>query len=236
MDNQENNNQENNNEPKKFNVNVYWIYGIIILGILAVQFYISFNSQVKEITLYSFEDMVKANEIDKIEVINEKLVNVYVKEEVIEAKYPDLKDSKLYGMNPHFKFTIGDIGNFENKLETLKTEGYTVAFTMRTETNYFGQIIGWILPFVLLIGLWLFIMKRVSGGAGGAGGQLFNIGKSKATLFDQNAKVNVTFADVAGLNEAKVEVMEVVDFLKNPKKYTALGGKIPKGVLLVGPP
>jgi AFG3 family protein len=107
---------------------------------------------------------------------------------------------------------------------------------MKTESNYIGQIINWLLPFLLLIGLWLFIMRRVSGGAGGAGGQLFNIGKSKATLFDQNAKVNITFADVAGLNEAKVEVMEVVDFLKNPKKYTSLGGKIPKGVLLVGPP
>ena len=209
---------------------------MIILGILAVNFYVSFNSQIEQIDLYGFEDKVKAGEVDKIEIINEKVIYVYLRKEVIDAKYPKLKDSKMYGFNPHFKFTIGDIGNFENKLQTLKTDGYTVKYTMKQETNYFGQIISWILPFVLLIGLWLFIMKRVSGGAGGAGGQIFNIGKSKATLFDQNAKVNVTFADVAGLNEAKVEVMEVVDFLKNPKKYTSLGGKIPKGVLLVGPP
>jgi len=237
MDNNQDSNQpENKNNPNKFNINSYWIYGIIILGILAVNFYVSFNSQVEQIDLYAFEDKVKAGEVDKIEIINEKVIYVYLRKEVIDAKYPKLKDSKMYGFNPHFKFTIGDIGNFENKLQVLKTDGFTVKYTMKQETNYFGQIVSWILPFVLLIGLWLFIMKRVSGGAGGPGGQIFNIGKSKATLFDQNAKVNVTFADVAGLNEAKVEVMEVVDFLKNPKKYTSLGGKIPKGVLLVGPP
>jgi len=234
--NQDSNQQENKNNPNKFNINSYWIYGLIILGILAVNFYVSFNSQIEQIDLYGFEDKVKAGEVDKIEIINEKVIYVYLRKEVIDAKYPKLKDSKMYGFNPHFKFTIGDIGNFENKLQTLKTDGFAVKYTMKQETNYFGQIISWILPFVLLIGLWLFIMKRVSGGAGGPGGQIFNIGKSKATLFDQNAKVNVTFADVAGLNEAKVEVMEVVDFLKNPKKYTSLGGKIPKGVLLVGPP
>jgi AFG3 family protein len=234
--NQENNNQDNKSNPNKFNVNSYWIYGLIILSILAFNVYVSINSQVETVDVNAFEDMVKRGEVDKIEIINEKLVNVFVRKEVIEAKYPKLKDSQLYGINPHFKFTIGDIGNFENKLDALKVSGYPVKYSMKTETNYIGQIITWILPFVLLIGIWLFIMKRVSGGAGGPGGQIFNIGKSKATLFDQNAKVNVTFADVAGLNEAKVEVMEVVDFLKNPKKYTSLGGKIPKGVLLVGPP
>lgn len=235
MDNQENN-TENKNNPNKFNINSYWIYGLIILGILAVNIFISMSSQVENIDINQFEDMVKKGEVDKVEIINEKMVNVYLRKEAVDAKYPKLKESQLYGINPHFKFTIGDIGNFENKLDALKTSGFPVKYSMKTESNYVGQIINWLLPFVLLIALWLFIMKRVSGGAGGPGGQIFNIGKSKATLFDQNAKVNVTFADVAGLNEAKVEVMEVVDFLKNPKKYTSLGGKIPKGVLLVGPP
>ena len=234
--NQENNNQGNKNGPNKFNINSYWIYGLIILGILAVNVFVSMNSQVENVDINAFEEMVKRGEVDKIEIINEKLVNEFVRKEVIDAKYPKLKESQLYGINPHFKFTIGDIGNFENKLDDLKADGFPVKYAMKTESNYIGQIINWLLPFLLLIGLWLFIMRRVSGGAGGAGGQLFNIGKSKATLFDQNAKVNITFADVAGLNEAKVEVMEVVDFLKNPKKYTSLGGKIPKGVLLVGPP
>jgi cell division protease FtsH len=236
----DNKNQENQpstpNNPNKFNISSYWIYGIIILGIFAVNFYVNVNSQVEQIDLYSFEDKVRAGEVDHIEIVNEKQVNVFIRKEVIDSKYTKLKDSKMYGFNPHFKFTIGDIGNFENKLQTLKTEGHSVKYTMKTETNYFGQILSWLFPFLLLIALWLFIMRRVSGGAGGPGGQIFNIGKSKATLFDQNARVNITFADVAGLNEAKVEVMEVVDFLKNPKKYTALGGKIPKGVLLVGPP
>jgi len=234
--NQDNNDKDNKSNPNKFNINSYWIYGLIILGILAVNVFVSYSSQVETVDVNAFEEMVKKGEVDKIEIINEKVVNVFVRKEVIDAKYPKLKESQLYGINPHFKFTIGDIGNFENKLDALKAIGFPVKYAMKTETNYLGQVISWILPFVLLIGIWLFIMKRVSGGAGGAGGQIFNIGKSKATLFDQNAKVNITFADVAGLNEAKVEVMEVVDFLKNPKKYTSLGGKIPKGVLLVGPP
>lgn len=236
----ENNKDSDNREPKmspnKFNINSYWIYGLILLGLLAVNMFINYNSAIETIDLLSFEEKVKAGEVEKIDIINKELVNVYLRKEVIDAKYPKLKESKLYGYNPHFRFTIGDVGNFEKKLEDLKTAGFPVRYTMKTETNYVGQIITWLLPFALLLALWLFIMRRVSGGAGGPGGQIFNIGKSKATLFDQNTKVSVTFADVAGLNEAKVEVMEVVDFLKNPKKYTSLGGKIPKGVLLVGPP
>lgn len=108
---------------------------------LAVNFYVSFNSQIEQIDLYAFEDKVKAGEVDKIEIINEKVIYVYLRKEVIDAKYPKLKDSKMYGFNPHFKFTIGDIGNFENKLQTLKTDGYAVKYTMKQETNYFGQII-----------------------------------------------------------------------------------------------
>jgi len=203
---------------------------------LAINIYVNYNSQIDTIDLLAFEDKVKAGEVEKIEILNKELVNVYIKKEVIDAKYPKIKESKMYGYNPHFRFTIGDVGNFEKKLDELKASGFPVRYTMRTESNYIGQILNWVLPFALLLALWLFIMRRVSGGAGGPGGQIFNIGKSKATLFDQNTKVSVTFADVAGLNEAKVEVMEVVDFLKNPKKYTSLGGKIPKGVLLVGPP
>lgn len=224
------------NNPNKFNINSYWIYGLIILTILAINIYVSGSYQVETINIHQFEDMVKNGEVEKIQIVNSKQVRVYVTENVINAKYPKIKENKFAANLPHFQFKIGDVGNFENRLDGFASEGNKVNYEVIEETNYLSHILSWILPFALLIGLWVFIMRRVSGGAGGPGGQFFNIGKSKATLFDQNSKVNITFADVAGLDEAKVEVVEVVDFLKNPKKYTALGGKIPKGVLLVGPP
>lgn len=231
-------NKENipNRNPNKFNINSYWIYGLIILTILAINIYVSGSYQVETINIHEFEDMVKNGEIEKVQIVNSKQVRVFVTEAALDAKYPKIKDNKFAANLPHFQFKIGDVGNFENRLDKFAEEGIKVDYEVVEETNYLYHILSWILPFALLIGLWIFIMRRVSGGPGGAGGQIFNIGKSKATLFDQNSKVNVTFADVAGLDEAKVEVMEVVDFLKNPKKYTALGGKIPKGVLLVGPP
>ena len=230
------NNQEKDNKPPKFNFSSYWIYGIIILILLGINVSIKMNESTEIIDSNTFEEKVKAGEVDRVEIINKELVNVYLKKEVIETKYPKFKDNAWNVNQPQYSFRIGDIGNFEQALRELKNNGFPISYKVKNETNYFVHILNWLLPFALLLGLWLFIMRRVSGGAGGPGGQIFNIGKSKATLFDNNTKVNVTFADVAGLNEAKVEVMEVVDFLKNPKKYTALGGKIPKGVLLVGPP
>lgn len=230
------NNQEKDNKPPKFNFSSYWIYGIIILILLGINVSIKMNESTEVIDTNVFEEKVKSGEVDRVEIINKELVHVYLKKEVIDAKYPKFKDNAWNVNQPQYSFRIGDIGNFEQVLRELKNSGFPISYKVKQETNYFVHILNWLLPFALLLGLWLFIMRRVSGGAGGPGGQIFNIGKSKATLFDNNTKVNVTFADVAGLNEAKVEVMEVVDFLKNPKKYTALGGKIPKGVLLVGPP
>ena len=178
--------------------------------------------------------MVKNREIEKLEIINKSIANVYLKEEVLKAKYPELSEKRFPA--PDFTFEIGDIGTFTTNISEFRKSGYDVDTTYITKTNWLGPLLSWVFPFLLLLALYLFIMRRVSSGGGGPGGQIFNIGKSKATLFDKDTKVNVTFADVAGLDEAKEEVMEVVDFLKNPKKYTALGGKIPKGVLLVGPP
>src|SRR5690606_27589376 len=123
-----------------------------------------------------------------------------------------------------------------NDLNDSVPEEYRVYPEYIEKQNWLAPLLGWIIPIFLIIAIWLFIMRRVSGAGGGPGAQIFNIGKSKATLFDKNTKVNVAFEDVAGLDEAKEEVMEVVDCRKNPKEYTALGGKIPKGVLLVGPP
>ena len=230
---------ENNNKkpPKKINISSYWIYGLIILVMVVMNISLLVTNKTKTITQGRFYEIVQAGDVDKVEVVNKNNVNVYLKEDVIEEKYQDLEVSKISGNQPHFTFELGDIGVFDERISELRSKGVDIDPEYVTKTNFWAPLIGWIFPFLLLIGLWLFIMRRVGGGGGGPGGQIFNIGKSKATLFDnKDSKVNVTFADVAGLNEAKEEVMEVVDFLKNPKKYTALGGKIPKGVLLVGPP
>ena len=139
---------------------------------------------------------------------------------------------------PNYNFEFGDLQIFQNELnEVIKENNLDLTPVYITEDNFFGDLLIGLLPFILLIGVWIFIMRRMSGGAGGgAGGQIFNIGKSKAKLFDENTEVKTTFKDVAGLEGAKEEVQEIVDFLKFPEKYTTLGGKIPKGALLVGPP
>ncbi len=233
------NNKKENGGPKKLNFNSYWIYGIIILVLIAIQMITAMSIQTKDISQSQFEKIAIAGDVKKVVVVNKSIANIYLTEDAVDSgRYPDIAEGKFSELHPHYKYEIGEISYFYDRVQSLKDKN-NVNLDIRadTQTNWYAPLIGWILPFVLLIGLWLFIMKRMSGGGGGPGGQIFNIGKSKATLFDNtNAKVNVTFADVAGLDEAKEEVMEVVDFLKNPKKYTSLGGKIPKGVLLVGLP
>ena len=229
--------KNDNNGPKKFSMNSYWIYGIIILVILAINLSVMVNNKTKIISQGVFEQMARAQEIEKVEVVNRNTVNVYVKKALLDTKYKEFKQNRFSEQQPQFSFEIGGIEDFSKRVDLLQKEGVIIDPKYITRTNWFGPLFGYLLPFIFLIAIWLFIMRRVGGGAGGPGGQIFNIGKSKATLFDtKDSKVNITFADVAGLDEAKEEVMEVVDFLKNPKKYTALGGKIPKGVILVGPP
>lgn len=229
--------KNDNNGPKKFSMNSYWIYGIIILVILAINLSVMVNNKTKIISQGVFEQMARAQEIEKVEVVNRNTVNIFVKKALLETKYSEFKQNRFSEQQPQFSYEIGGIEDFSKRVEALQKEGVYIDPKYITRTNWFGPLFGYLLPFIFLIAIWLFIMRRVGGGAGGPGGQIFNIGKSKATLFDsKDGKVNVTFTDVAGLDEAKEEVMEVVDFLKNPKKYTALGGKIPKGVLLVGPP
>ncbi|NNK26777.1 MAG: ATP-dependent zinc metalloprotease FtsH, partial [Flavobacteriaceae bacterium] len=139
---------------------------------------------------------------------------------------------------PNYQFEFGDLQNFENDLKrTIEENDLSTEIDYETQSNVWGEFLLTLLPFALIIGVWIFIMRRMSSGAGGgAGGQIFNIGKSKAKLFDQNTEVKTSFKDVAGLEGAKEEIQEIVDFLRNPEKYTALGGKIPKGALLIGPP
>ncbi len=231
------NKKPDNKQPKKLGVNSYWIYGIIILAILAINASVHLTNKTKTISFGKFEDLARAGDVDSLLVINRQQVNVFIKQESLnKEKFKEIQQNKLNSLQPHYSLEIGDVKYFEERLDKLRSEGVELDPIYQTKENWLGPLLSWVLPFLLLIGIWIFIMRRMSGGAGGPGGQIFNIGKSKATLFDNSGKVTVTFEDVAGLDEAKVEVMEVVDFLKNPKKYTALGGKIPKGVLLVGPP
>lgn len=231
------NKKDNNN---KFNS--YWIYGLLALFLLALNFYSFTNSGNDPISWDRFEEMAMDGDLEKLTVINGKYAHVYLKDEALsKEKYNDAAKSNFSNVNPHYNFNIGDMEYFRNNLNNLNQELEDIGENQvnprfEEKQNWLAPILGWVLPIAIIVLIWVFIMRRVSGAGGGPGAQIFNIGKSKATLFDQNAKVNVTFQDVAGLDEAKEEVMEVVDFLKNPKKYTALGGKIPKGVLLVGPP
>lgn len=229
---------KNKKNFKKFNFNIYWIYGLIIAFILIMNMMLNQTSQ-SEISSGQFLQMVRSGDVAKVLVINKDKAYVYLKKESI-SKYPDAAKNTITSDYPNFSFTVGSVESLENQLYEVNKElpeANKVFLEHEKKTDWVGPVLGWIIPIFLLLAIWLFIMRRVGGGAGGGpAGQIFNIGKSKATLFDKDSTPNVTFADVAGLNEAKEEVMEVVDFLKNPKKYTALGGKIPKGVLLVGPP
>ncbi len=230
-------NKDPEKTPNKVNFNSYWIYGIIILVILGINMSVMMNNSTKNITYTEFEEKVAGNKVERVDVINKQIAHVYLTPDALKTDMPDYQESSYAVNQPQYQFEIGDMAFFLEKMTELKESGYAVPYKMETKTNWLAPIMSWLLPLFILVAIWLFIMKKVSGGGGPGGGQIFNIGKSKATLFDnKDSKVNVTFADVAGLNEAKEEVMEVVDFLKNPKKYTALGGKIPKGVLLVGPP
>ncbi len=233
----------NSNKPGSPRFNTLWIYGIIALFLLALNFYyLGEGANQEQLSQDRFYDMLRDGDIEKLEVIDEKVAHIYLeKDKLAESKYKDAAKNSLTGSRYHYWRYVGDLAGFKEEVARVQDEADISASDQITveldyKSNLLPQILGWVLPIVILVGIWIFIMRRVSGGAGGPGAQIFNIGKSKATLFDQNSKVNITFSDVAGLDEAKEEVMEVVDFLKNPKKYTSLGGKIPKGVLLVGPP
>lgn len=225
--------------------NLWWIYGLFALVILVMNFWgkgIGHNAREESFQTIDNE-FIQKKLVDSMVVFN-KTVDVYLKADSLrKPQYADLFQ-KLKGneKGPHFTFTIGNYEQFQQDIKDAqaafsKDERIQITYAEDARSGWLGFILQIIMPIVIMVGLWILIMRKMGGGggAGGAGG-IFNIGKSKAQLFEKGTKVNITFNDVAGLDEAKVEVMEVVDFLKNPKKYTALGGKIPKGCLLVGPP
>jgi AFG3 family protein len=229
--------KDSNFKPK---FNFYWIYGCLFVLFLIFQYFNSGNLVQREISQNKFETILESNDISKIVILNKTVAQIYIKEEALSNEvYKKVTNSSFFNKNaPVFEYNFGDLQNFEKKLEEAKTTNSLEFDKMNDEqTDLFDSILAY-LPFIFLIGLWIFFMRRMSGGSGsgGAGGQIFNIGKSKAKLFDQDQKVKVTFKDVAGLQGAKEEVQEIVDFLKTPEKYTSLGGKIPKGALLVGAP
>ncbi|WP_299051076.1 ATP-dependent zinc metalloprotease FtsH [uncultured Polaribacter sp.] len=232
--------KDNNSNMPKFKFNAYWIYGAIFLVIIAVQFFGSGDLSSKNISKNEFYEILKEDDIKKIVVVNNSIAQIFIKEKALEKdRYKTMVASTFYSRGAAlYEYNFGDLQNFENDIEKVKAERDLDFDKENVErTSMFETILGF-LPFIILIAIWLFFMRRMSGAGGGAGGggQIFSIGKSKAKLFDKNTKVKTTFENVAGLEGAKEEVQEIVDFLKSPEKYTSLGGKIPKGALLVGPP
>ena len=237
-------NEKKNIKDNKPKFSPYWIYGILFALFLGYQLISGGTYQdANKTTPSDFFSYLEAGDVERIDIVkNTRVAKVYLTKDA-QAKeiHKGSKPSTFINTGarlPNYRFEFGDLQNFENQLnENTKDLATKPIVTFDTETNDWGNLLMGILPFILLIGVWIFIMRRMSGGAGGgAGGQIFNIGKSKAKLFDQNTEVKTSFKDVAGLEGAKEEVQEIVDFLKFPEKYTTLGGKIPKGALLVGPP
>jgi len=235
--------KETKNINKKPKMNPYWIYGIIIAVFFGIQLFSGgFGNEAKTTTPAQFINYLQKGEVAKIEIVNKRDAKVYLTDDAQKSEtHKGTKPSSIFPTVtplPNYVFEFGDLQLFQEQItKTIDENSLKTEVKYVTESNAWGELLLSLLPFVLIIGIWIFIMRRMSGGAGGgAGGQIFNIGKSKAKLFDENTDVKTSFRDVAGLEGAKEEVQEIVDFLKNPEKYTKLGGKIPKGALLVGPP
>lgn len=232
---------DNNSKDQKPKFSPYWIYAMIIMAFFAINYFGSGGwTEPAKTTPAEFQDFLVSGDVEKVVIVNKNKARVYLSD---EAKAKEIHVRKVGNQSlssnvPAYQFEFGDLQNFENDLRRIKQENnLSTAVVYDTESNVWGDILLTLLPFAIIIAIWIFIMRRMSSGAGGGpGGQIFNIGKSKAKLFDQNTDVKVSFKDVAGLEGAKEEIQEIVDFLKTPDKYTALGGKIPKGALLVGPP
>ena len=222
--------------------NTYWIYALIVL-FFASSYFIGGNetsNSSKKINISSFERFLNKGEIKGVTVINKNIAQVTLNRDALNS--PDHKSANSTNFlgqknlnGPHYVFEIGNLELFQNKLEEAEKKGIQFNYDFKTVENKLLDYILGFLPLIILIGLWFFFMRRMSGSSGG-GSQIFSIGKSKAKLFDEKSDIKTTFKDVAGLEGAKEEVQEIVDFLKNPSKYTKLGGKIPKGALLIGLP
>jgi cell division protease FtsH len=229
-----------NKKPSGFKFSPWWISGMVIAMLIILNIANGSNIQdAKMVSSSKLDDLINNGKVEKINVYNKSQAEIFLNAEALKLKENEKIAKDMFGKpnkGPHYSSEIADAQNFENKLIEAKNTNKIKSYNFESRSDWTEYIAGFI-PFLLIIGVWLYLMKRMSGGAGGgAGGQLFNIGKSKAKLFDEKSQVKTTFKDVAGLEGAKEEIQEIVEFLKNPEKYTVLGGKIPKGALLVGPP
>ena len=226
--------------------NFYWIYIVVFALFIGMQIFTAMSFSAKNSNYQEFEQALELGDVDRVNIVNERKVQVFIKEESLREseRYDEVSESNLgkdLNPGPHYVFEMPST-TFEDRLKEyyeIRDVKDRIPVNYQTQDNFFGDILSWILPLVLMVAVWMFLMRRMSGGAGGGAGggsQIFNIGKSRAKVFDKDTEVKTTFNDVAGMTGAKEEVLEVVDFLKNPKKYTDLGGRIPKGVMLSGPP
>ncbi len=244
---------------KRPKFNFYWIYAILAIGFIAIQ-YFNYSNPVKEITWTRLEEILTKQDVEKIVIVNKEKAEIFIKKDRLKSdtaykEFTKRSFGTSSAVSPEYTYQVGSEEIFHGLLKDTRDsvvsrmrkdsipaaqisefqKQYPYPPSTDTRKDVFGDILGYLLLPAILIGAWFLIMRFMSKGGGG-GGQIFNIGKSKAQLFDKDTSVSITFNDVAGLEEAKVEIMEIVDFLKNPSKYTNLGGKIPKGALLVGPP
>ena len=232
--------KENNPNPNKFKISPWLVYTAILLIFLFISF-ITGSSSLQEpaqLTSSKFNAYLEKGQIEKVIVYNKTEAEVFLKTEALKDKEHQKVAKDIFdrpNKGPQYTFEIGNDQIFQTKLEKAVAEGKLKDFNFLAKSNWSDILIS-LLPIIIIIGVWIFIMRKMSGGGAGGGGQIFNIGKSKAKLFDEKTDIKTTFKDVAGLEGAKEEIQEIVEFLKNPEKYTNLGGKIPKGALLVGPP
>ena len=216
--------------------NLSWLYVIIAMSFAILYFSNQEGGIDKQITYTEFKDMINKGYANKIIAYDDNTVEMYIKPEFVKDVFKN--DYKKVGRNPALNVEIGSMESLDKFMEKAQEEGhFTGSISYEKKRDYFGALFWNIAPFLLLIGIWMFAMRRMSGGAGAGGANPFNVGKSKAQVYEKGDKTNrITFKDVAGQAEAKQEVEEIVEFLRQPQKYTELGGKIPKGALLVGPP
>ena len=226
---------------KGFKFKIYWIYALIFVFFIGLNF---MGTEVTKPTNWQEfnQNMLQNQKVEKVVIVNKEKAYIHIKKEFLyEEQFKEVSKrtfADALNLGPHYYFEIGSVETFSNNLKEAQSEfdnEEKISPFYETRKDVFGDILGWILPLAFFIFIWLFIMKRMGGGAGGGGGQIFNIGKTKGKLVDK-ADIKVSFKDVAGLEGAKEEITEIVDFLKSPEKYTKLGGKIPKGALLIGPP